>query len=128
MFENGFKFVANTSGWIIAPDSWSFSPPPTQNGTGRYLWSGNGNGGTGGGRVEMSDQTSALFSLESFDAAVMFNDNRTNTVKVLGNINGGGTISATFKPLAALAKSAKVSITTSASSTPLSVSLSGTGT
>jgi hypothetical protein len=37
------------------------------------------------------------------------------------------TISATFKPLAVLAKSAKVSITTSATSVPLSVSLSGTG-
>ncbi|MBP1688411.1 MAG: hypothetical protein H6Q33_4554 [Deltaproteobacteria bacterium] len=37
------------------------------------------------------------------------------------------TISAAFKPLAALAKSAKVSITTSATSVPVSVSLSGAG-
>jgi hypothetical protein len=37
------------------------------------------------------------------------------------------TISVTFTPQAALSKSAKVSIATSATATPLSVSLSGTG-
>ena len=37
------------------------------------------------------------------------------------------TISVTFKPLAAASQSAKLTIATSATSTPLSVSLSGTG-
>ena len=96
MFEQGFTLTTATSGWAIVDNSFAFSPPVTQNGTIRFLMSGNGNGGTGGGRMTLTDSANTPFSMQSFDAATMFDDGRTNTVIVLGNFNGGGTITATF--------------------------------
>lgn len=96
MFEAGYTFTIATSGWTIATDDWGFSPPPVRNGTTRLLWSGNGNGGTDGGQITMNQTNGNPFSLSSFDASVMFDDGRTNRLIVIGNYNGGGTITDAF--------------------------------
>lgn len=96
MFEAGYTFTTATSGWTIATDDWGFSPPPVRNGTTRLLWSGNGNGGTDGGQVTMTQTNGNPFSLASFDASVMFDDGRTNRLIVIGQYSGGGTIENTF--------------------------------
>lgn len=96
MTEQGFTLTTATSGWAIVSDAWTFTPNPVRNGTIRFLMSGNGNGGSNGGQMTLTDSTSALFSLQSFDSATMFDDNRTNSVVVIGAYGAGGTISQTF--------------------------------
>lgn len=95
MFEQGFKLTTATSGWAIVSNAWTFSPPVTQNGTVRFLMSGNGNGGVNGAQMTLTDTTNVPFSIQSFDSAVMFLGT-ANTVDVIGNINGGGTVNASF--------------------------------
>jgi PEP-CTERM motif len=95
MFEQGFTLDTAAAGWAIASDAFTFSPPVVQNGTTRFFMSGLGNG-SATATVVLFDTTLTPFSLQGFDSATMFNDNRTNTVNLVGDINGGGTVTATF--------------------------------
>lgn len=96
MFEQGFTLTTATSGWAIVSDAWTFSPNPVRNGTVRFLMSGNGNGGVNGGQMTLTDSTNTPFSIQSFDASVMFDTpNNVNTLILIGNINGGGTVTTT---------------------------------
>lgn len=93
-FEQGFTLNTNASGWAIADNAFG-GGTFAGNGTWRFMLSGNGNGGVNGGQMRLTDTTNAPFSLQSFDAAVMFQGG-VNTLIVIGNVNGGGTLNATF--------------------------------
>lgn len=77
----------------------------------------------------LTNKGGAAFSVSSIGITGTYASWFTQTSNCPASLNGGAscTINVTFKPLAAASRSASLKIATSATSTPLSVALSGTG-
>ena len=88
-FQDGFTFTFSASGWGIFTDGFvGGGAPYTQNGTTRLAAAGGSPA-----QVIMSQTDTTPFSLQSVDAATMF-PGFSGTINVVGNIFGGGNVTA----------------------------------
>jgi hypothetical protein len=91
---NDFTFTFSSSGWGVFTDGFSGGGAPyTHNGTTRLMMSGDRDGHTT--EVLFKPTDDSAFSLQRLDGATMFPDTEGG-MEVIGNLEGGGTVSASF--------------------------------
>jgi hypothetical protein len=95
IFHQGYTFTFAASGWGVFTDGFvGGGAPYTHNGTTRLVAAGDNGGNTG--RVTFKPTDDSAFNLVRFDSATFFPDIGNGQIEVIGNIEGGGSVSTTI--------------------------------
>lgn len=88
--SGGFNFNFSADGWLITPNGYD-SSNITENGTSRLLAAGERNGNSA--QVLFKPIDDSAFDVMSMDLAVAKKAFSTGEVEIIGNLEGGGTVS-----------------------------------